>query len=30
MENHGQETNRELMRTPGSSRMEDDVVGDDD
>ena len=30
MENHGQETNREVMRTPGCSRMEDDVVGDDD
>ena len=29
MENHGQETNRELMRPPGNSRMEE-MVGDDD
>ena len=30
MENHGQESNRELMRTLGRSRMEEDVMGGDD
>ena len=29
VENHGLETNRELMRTPGSLRMEEDEVGND-
>ena len=29
MENHGLETNRELMRTPGSLRMEEGEVGND-
>ena len=29
MENHGLETNRELMRTPGSLRMEEGKVGND-